>query len=65
VEAVLRKSGNTREEQIVFRKTVLDSHLRYKNRIILASDAVSEKGFLLEKKYFPMKGVFLVDNQYS
>ena len=36
--------------KLVFRKTVLASHLRYKNGIILAPNTVSENGFLLEKK---------------
>jgi hypothetical protein len=44
------------------RKTVLVSHIRFKNEISLAPDAVNENEFLLSKQYLSMKGVFLVEN---
>ena len=47
---------------MLLRKTVLASRIRYKNEIILVSDAVNENEFLLAKKYLSMKGVFLVEN---
>jgi hypothetical protein len=40
---------------LVFRKTILASHLRYKKGIILVADAVSVNDFLLETKNLSMK----------
>ena len=47
----LRREDLAREGTILlFSKTVLSSHIRYKNEIILAPDGVSENGFLLERQ---------------
>jgi hypothetical protein len=59
VEAISGKKSSHEREQFAFSKTVLASHIKYKNEIILAPDGVSENGFLLERKYLSMKGVFL------
>ena len=50
---------------LVFRKTILASHLRYKKGIILVADAVSVNDFLLETKNLSMKGVFLTDRVFT
>ena len=58
------KQGETKRANtfLVFRKTILASHLRYKKGIILVADAVSENDFSLETKNHSMKDVFLVEN---
>jgi len=47
----------------IFTYTYIYIHTYYQNGIILVTDAVSENGFLLEKKCLVMEGVFLVENQ--
>jgi hypothetical protein len=57
------RTARSRGNNLLLRKTVLTSHIRYKNEIILAPDVVNENEFLLAKKYLSMKGVFLVENR--
>ena len=58
------RTARSRGNNLILRKTILASHIRYRNEIILVPDPVNELNeFLLAQKYLSMKGVFLVETR--